>query len=464
MRLLRPGAPERKTEEGRIGMSLAGLAVESRRYWDNCKKDSDALQAQSLRLFRRAAKRAWRTSPFYRSWYASLGITADVLDTIEPSALPVLTKAQVRANFRGIAAVPLTDGPDGQPLPRRGAVLAHTSGSTGKPCAFLYAPQLLTRAEANFVRLSNYGGDHFVGWGDLPIRSLHVASVGRGYASSLLLTSGLRKYHAESVVLDTAVPMESWRATLGGFQPNFLSGYPSCIALLAGLQEAGQICLHPKKVICGGEPLSPEQMARFQALFGADVINYYGCTEALLLGAGASWYEGLYLFDDLNYTETDEAGRLIVTPLYNPAFPLIRYRMNDILEGFSRGRNGAPLPFTHIDRVVGREEDLLWFTGPAGKRDFLHPLLLDDLDADGLLQYQFVQQDDTHFLLRCVAVPGQRAAVAAAVQAQLDTMLRRKGLENVRWQLVFADRLAADPAAGKVPLVCRAAGAPASPV
>lgn len=438
-------------------MSLMRLAAESRHYWNNCKKSSEELQAESLRLFRRTVKRAWRTSSFYRAWYRSCGLAYADLDAIPPEHLPVLTKQMVRDHFDDIASVPLRTAADGARVPVKGtALLAHTSGSTGKPCAFLYSPGMMTRMEANFVRLSNYGGEQFVGFGDLPIRSLHVASVGRGYASSLLLTSGLAKYHARSVVLDVSQPLQSWRAALGDFQPNFISGYPSCIALVAQLQRQGEIELHPKKIISGGEPLSDAQMQELHSLFGADVINYYGCTEALLVGAGASWYDGMYLFDDLNYTELDDRSRLILTPLYNPAFPLIRYQMNDILEGFRRGDSRAALPFTHIDRVVGRAEDVLWFVREDGTQDFLHPLLLDDLDVPGLVQYQFVQRSDTDFLLRCVADTAHRQAVEEAARRQIGTMLRRKRLENITWQLVFTDHLELDAATGKVPLIVRA--------
>ena len=62
------------------------------------------------------------------------------------------------------------------------------------------------------------------------------------------------------------------------------------------------------------------QMNELAEVFGGDVINYYGCTESLFIGAGSSWYDGIYLFDDVNYLETDAMNRLIITPLVNPAF------------------------------------------------------------------------------------------------------------------------------------------------
>lgn len=433
---------------------LITLTAQSVRYWNSCHHSAEALQAQSLRDFRAAVRHAWRCSAFYRELYRAAGLEYGDLAAVRPEQLPVIDKNDVRAQFARIAAVPLRADAAGELRPLPGtAVEVHTSGSTGKPCRFLYAPRTLTVMEANFVRLSNIGGSHFVGFGDLPIRSLHVASVGRGYASTLLLTSGLKKYHAQSLVVDTAAPLETWRARIGDFQPNFISGYASCVALVAALQEKGELSLHPKKIITGGEPLTRAEMQRMAALFDADVINYYGCTESLLIGAGASWCEGLYLFDDLNYTEVDADGRLLLTPLRNPAFPLVRYRMDDVLEGFARGSDAAPLPFTHIDRILGRAEELLWFRNAAGRRDFLHPLFLDDLDAPGLAQYQFEQRSDTSFVLRCVAPGVDAAALEAQLRAQLTEMLRRKQLENIQYTVEFVDRIPPDPRSGKVKLI-----------
>jgi len=187
-------------------------------------------------------------------------------------------------------------------------------------------------------------------------------------------------------------------------------------------------------------------------------------TETLLVGSGFSWCSGMYLFDDLNYTETDAEGHLIVTPFYNPAMPLIRYRTNDILEGFRQGelpasktgieKNGERLlPFSHMDRVAGRDEDLLWFSRADGSRDFLHPLFLDDLAAAGLLQYQFVQQDEGHFIIRCVTAPGTAPAeMEAEVRAQVDQMLAKKRLSHLVYQIEFPERLYPDAKSGKVPL------------
>ena len=92
---------------------------------------------------------------------------------------------------------------------------------------FLYGENALAIVEANFVRLSNLGGKNRIRWKDFPIQNIHAASVGTGYASSLLLTSGLAKYHAQCILLKASDPLDKWVETIGHMQPNYISGYRS---------------------------------------------------------------------------------------------------------------------------------------------------------------------------------------------------------------------------------------------
>ena len=55
--------------------------------------------------------------------------------------------------------------------------------------------------------------------------------------------------------------------------------------------------------------------------------------------------------------------------------------------GFHEGNNGAELPFTHVERIGGREYDLIYFRNEGGALDCLHAQFLDELDAEGLLRY-----------------------------------------------------------------------------
>ncbi|EGD50376.1 hypothetical protein TheetDRAFT_2811 [Thermoanaerobacter ethanolicus JW 200] len=46
--------------------------------------------------------------------------------------------------------------------------------------------------------------------------------------------------------------------------------------------------------------------------------------------------------------------------------------------------NFAQVYYTYIKRVIGREEEIMWFKNENGDKDFLHPLFIDDLDVEGI--------------------------------------------------------------------------------
>lgn len=434
--------------------------IRGNHYYQHDSWNHDELRKYSKQLLNKTIKNAYNKSKFYREYYSSFGIKPEDMDNISIDNLPYMDKDTVRDNFYGIA----TDRINPEYIKRAELkesliskagkyFLVHTSGSTGKPCKFLYDRRALDIIVSNFVRISIRGENH-LGFHDFPIKTIYCAPVGSGYACTALALNGIKKFNSQNVVVNAAEPLEIWKEKIGSFTPNYLGGYPSCIKILSRLQEKGEINIRPKKIITGGEPLTHETIKYFHDLFGSDVIDYYGCTESILIGAGSSCYEGLYLFDDMNYTEVDENGRLVITTLYNSIFPLIRYRLNDIVEGFSRKPYGS-LPYTHIDRVVGRNEELMWFKNENGKMDFLHPLFIDDLDVDGIKEYQFIQSGDDTFILRCVKMPYASPNVEKSIKLQMDKFLHKKKMPNIKYKLEFADKLEADSKTGKVKMVIK---------
>lgn len=458
-------------------MSILRLAYEGYNLMRHDRWPREKMLEFSLAKFRQVVKFAFSNCPFYRDLYENQGIREDDLEHVNPQDLPIIDKDMVRDNFRRIAppaardlaelearwrgqSDDLTADPESIPtsepfLQKDGYILIHSSGSTGKPCNFLYDSSAITTIEANMIRLS-LCGKNSITIRDFPIKVLYVASVGAGYASTALAFSGIKKYGAKSLILNVQDPWDSWPEKIKQFNPNYLAGYPSCIQLIASMQEKGMICIHPKKIITGGEPLPLDTATYFEKLFGADVIDYYACTESLIIGIGTTWYDGLYLLDDMNYVEVDSEQRLIITPLYNMAFPLVRYRLNDIVEGFNRSY-GGPRPYTHIDKILGRSEEMMWFKNKEGRWDFLHPLFIDDLDVPGIKQYQFVQTGDTSFTVRVVAEPGvSQDQLRPEIEQQIISFLTRKSLTNVKYSIEFCDGLRVHPVTGKAKLVEKA--------
>lgn len=412
--------------------------------------------------FRDIIKYAYRKAPFYKEFYNSKGIRYKHLDDIPINNIPIIDKDIVRKNFYRICTRRIEEedvklaSKSTMLLPKVGnCYYVHTSGSTGSPTNFLYGKSALNILESNFARLS-IAGESPISIKDFPIKSLYIAPVGSGYACTALAVFGMKQYKCKSVIINARDPIVKWSEKIGNYSPTYLSGYPSCLNLVAELQKKGEIKIKPKKIIVGGEPVNSDEKEYFKDVFGGDVIDYYGCTESIFIGAGTTYYEGIYLYDDLNYVEIDEKNRLIITPLYNKAFPLIRYQLSDVMEGFTKDGFGE-LPYTHINRVIGRAEELMWFTNQNGKKDFLHPLFIDDLNVRGIIKYQFYQLDDGRFILRCV----KDSAVGIDindVKKQINFFLKCKSMGNVTYEIKFVDSIPVNEKTGKTKLVIKADG------
>lgn len=434
---------------------LYEIVKQGRFYYKNDKKSRDQILNISLKSFRNIIKYAYRKSPFYKEYYKAYDIRYKDLDEIFPDDLPIIDKKTVIENFFEIPTEVIDKDKykaaleEGNMLPSFNNIyIVHTSGSTGVPCPFLYSKQALISLESNFARLS-LTGENKLSLKDLPIKSLYIAPVGSGYACTALALFGMKQYHCKNILIDARVPLEDWKDKIKDCSPLYLSGYPSCINLIAKLQQNGEINIKPKKIITGGEPLSTEYIKYFKDTFKADIIDYYGCTESIFIGAGGSSYNGIYLFDDINFIETDEKNTLIITPLYNKLFPLIRYKTNDIAENLQKEGWGN-LPYTHIDRILGRKEDLMWFINENGKEDFLHPLFLDDLEVAGLLKYQFVKTSDNSFTLNCIL---KDKNIEKEIERQLHVFLNCKNMNNVKFKINPVNDLYRDPKSGKVKLI-----------
>ncbi|MFA9397308.1 MAG: phenylacetate--CoA ligase family protein [Clostridiaceae bacterium] len=439
---------------------IKDLVKNGKKYYDHNKMERNQILNYREKKFRKLIKLAYEKSEFYRELYENKGIKYKDLDCISIEDLPIINKDLVRDNSYNILTKNINEEKVKQSikkdslLPKVGDnYIIHTSGTTGIPCNFFYHKSALNILESNFARLSLLGDNKFT-VSDFPIKSLYIAPVGSGYASSALANFGLKEYHCKSIIINAKSPMNTWIDKIVNYNPLYLSGYPSCIDLLASLQEQGKINIHPKKIITGGEPLSKENTLYYKKIFDADVVDQYGCTESILIGAGSSEYEGMYLFDDLNYVEVDNKNRLIITPLYNPLFPLIRYQLTDVLEGYDDSGK-YKLPYTHIDRVIGREEEMMWFCNIKGEVDFLHPMFLDDLSVLGIEKYQFIQRDKESFTILCVKNSDFSDKTIKNTREQLEKFLEYKDMNNVKYDIIFVDEIKADNKTGKTKLVIK---------
>lgn len=430
----------------------------------NEHKTREQLEEIREKKLRRVLKTAYEKSPYYRRAFEEAGIDGESLMELPLSAFPVMDKDVLMQHFEEIVTVSdLTqeglrqfdaDGRDSKGKYLGKYHVVHSSGSTGIPRYFVYDDKAWGQMLLGIIRgaLWDMSMPQILRLLSGGLRILYIAATDGRYGGAMAVGDGIDSVGAKQLFLDIKTPLSQWISSIRAFGPNLVIGYPSAIKILGELVEKGEVQAQVCRVISCGEPLSPGLRSYLEKVFQAVVVNFYGASESLALGVETDGSEGMYLFDDMNYIEVLD-GKMYLTCLYNLVQPLIRYRISDQLT-LKASEAGARYPFTRTEILLGRNEDLLWFEDPDGKREFLHPLAIEGFCIEGLLDYQFRQTDiDAFEMLAEVSEKDKEAAVRREMLAQMKAILKEKRLDYVRFFVVFVREILPDPRTGKKPLI-----------
>lgn len=430
----------------------------------NEHKNRGQIGKMQNKKLRKLLRYAYDHSAYYRRTFEDAGITRDQMETLPLSAFPVMDKASLMEHFDEIVTDPELKQQELREFDKNSSIkeklyrgryhIVHSSGSTGVPRYFAYDDKAWKRMLAGIVRGALWGMSmpeigRLLSGG---LRILYIAATDGRYGGAMAVGDGIHVVGAEQRFLDINTPLAEWVQCMNGFQPDIIIGYPSAVKILGGLIERDQAEAQVCRVISCGEPLSPGLRSYLEQIFQAEVVNFYGASESLALGVEMDPVEGMILFDDMNVIEVQE-GQMYLTCLYNYTQPLIRYRISDQL--VPKAEDGASCcPFSRAEILLSRDEDMLWFEDDSGSQDFLHPLSVEGLCIEGLLDYQFRQTDrDAFEMLAQISGDELQAQIREGVLRQMEKILHEKGLDYVRFFVRFVDEILPDTTTGKKSLV-----------
>ena len=179
--------------------------------------------------------------------------------------------------------------------------------------------------------------------------------------------------------------------------PSFVSSSPSMI--LAALEHFREVCeiLPLKLILTVSEVLTDELREMVRQIPGCRLVDVYGTVETGLIAAQCPLCDAYHpadrhlilelITEDGRRPEPGEMGRVIVTPLFNRAMPLIRYETGDYAE--PARANACPRSSVAIRRILGRERNL--FKMPDGSK--IMPKLPHSVVHDlALRQFKLIQR------------------------------------------------------------------------
>jgi len=351
--------------------------------------DAGRLAAERERRLRELLAFAADRSPFWRERLAGRDL-ASFTEADLPS-LPVLTRAEMMAEFDRVVTVP------GLTLAR---VQQHLDQLDGDGYLDDEYRAIITSGYIGTQAVHVYGWDAFVTFvmqgsrwtgrrGEAP-----EAVLAQAFATSTRHESGI--FHAFSTFesggpashgFAGSDPLDEIVDGLNNARPavEALQAWPTLIWQLAQEAMEGRLTIKPNWVSVAGEVCTPPVREAVRSAWGVEASEFWGCSEgtyAFPCGVG----EGLHVADDLVILEPADADgnvvpygqpaeRLLLTNLYNLAQPLIRYDLVDAvtmtdepcpcgcahrritavngrIDGTFEYQNGAVVPRTSLEQTV----------------------------------------------------------------------------------------------------------------
>lgn len=187
---------------------------------------------------------------------------------------------------------------------------------------------------------------------------------------ALVLRAGATLYDAIGALrlqfkfFDQARPWQEMAEDLRNFDPTILIAPASALRLLSN--AAGT--MRPRRVISVAEVLDDLDRQHIERRFAVPVEQIYQATEGLL---GMSCEHGTvhlnepYLFIEREWLDREQTRFTpIVTDLWRRTQPVVRYRLNDVLQ-VKRERCPCGRAALALAAIEGRSDDVLWLEGAS---------------------------------------------------------------------------------------------------
>ena len=434
---------------------------------------SDMLALQEKR-WRALAHQAFATSPFYRRQLAGLDLNRCAL-----SDIPVLTKATLVQHWDEIVPDPrlrwaaleqhLKNKENWGKLLNGRWMVSMTSGTSGAAIAIPHAITSVdwnhaAHAIRNAPTTQKSSTPRPSLFGKRPVAASFICSSAPSVSASLLQTRPwIGSLFCDYQPISVTAPWQEIIDELHRMKPTILIGYASLIGRLAQAKLDGTLKLElpvPGGAIStGGDCLTPGIRALCRQAWGIEPLDGYGCGESL--GIARQWagmdsmvvFEDLAVFEAVDQNEQESpqgvlSDHALVTPLFNTALPLLRYRIDDRVRF---GPEPAGWPFKVIHELSGRSAMTYTFRAPE-KLIFVGTKFLTVLEHQPeVASYQFRQTSADAIECRFVV---QSGSDTNEIHSRLETSIRQclieGGCANVRSSAIPVHHLEPDPRTGKV--------------
>ena len=276
------------------------------------------LRNERLRALIRHAK---AHSPWHADRLAH--VDANTLDGGDLSAIPVMTKADLMANWddivteRRLTLEMATDhlariATEGHGFLLDEYLVLATGGTSGTRSIFVMDTDATMTFALTLARYSAWRRIHGSQRTNSVQVEAHVTADNPVHGTAVMAWLLAREGYATKV-FPPSMPLDRIVAGLNELQLTSLYAYPSMLGLLAAEARAGRLRLTLDAVGTTSEPLLPEIRAAAEDVFGVPIANTYGATEGMLAFSNPP-LPGLHIVEDIAVWEPVDHTNQPVAP------------------------------------------------------------------------------------------------------------------------------------------------------
>lgn len=332
---------------------------------------ADELHARNERCFLHLFQKAITHSPFYQQLYRENGISMGDIQCLEDiTKLPVITKEMIRQKPELLLCVS-----------RKQLVTNHTSGTTGTPLTVYESWPSIWIEQAHFLcHRKRCGFNH----GKDVIASLrgHL-----GHKDQTLYVGLSKTLYLSSFNLNPST-IHNYIEALKKFCPKAIEGYPSSLYELCRLIAASGATVRIPIAFTSSEMLCDTSRQFIERTLNCELFDHYGNTERTIRLCEAPDHSGYYEAPGYSINEYKK-DHVITTSLINKAFPLIRYRMDDMMTIYNITRQKAT--DVVVKSIEGRA--MSYIVGKDNTRYNAAALTYVAKAVEGIDYLQFVQEE-----------------------------------------------------------------------
>ena len=393
------------------------------------------LQRLQWKRFRALVKYAYENVPFYHRKFRSAGVKPDDVKGFDDLwKIPAITKFEIQAcDLKDMVAGNVDVG---------SLVKRSTSGSTGVPLNTLVDGRVEDFEAAVRMRALFENG--------LRVRDkMAVVADPRSFPKkrSVFQRFGVMKRKHISI-FDYA---EKQMMLLREFKPDVVKGYSSSLFILAEEFNDAAKEIEPRLIFTSAELLDASSRKLVSSAFGAELFDFYACSEFSLLAWECREHCGYHVNADsvlMEFVDDNggavafgERGNVVCTSLFNNVMPIIRYKLDDVAIPIDdKCSCGRTLPLLRL--IEGRADDFLVATdGRLISPTVFFPYPFDNMD--GIKQFRMVQERKDK--LRIELVPNEMLSNDSLFFERAEHRIKQFFGENMNVEFQIVREIKRDP-------------------